>query len=294
MLVAFAVLLTTSFVSPSATAAPHSCSNPLALECHGVTADQQQGDFHGLIMVNGQPDVLAAAAKSGTEAGCGDCEWTILLACVFRTPGDHDTEHACTGSLRARQCEPGQSLFRLYLSTDAVQNALVDEICLGSIDDVIPVGDIAAADVERYLRDVVPPDMQLGVQPPHGVLAGLPAYFIVRPPADLVPTPFGGPTVTETITITPTEYVWHWGDGTADLPTTDPGAPYPDGNVTHLYRTAGAVDGTLTTRWGATYTITVAGQTFGPYDATGGLVDRVQPFALTVTSARSHLVSGAG
>jgi hypothetical protein len=243
-------------------------------------------------MVNGQPDVLATAANSGTKAGCGDCEWTILLACVFREPGDHDTEHPCTGSMRARQCEPGQSLFRLYLSTDAVQNALVDEICLGSIDDVVPVGDIAAADVGRYLRDVVPPDMRLDVQPPHGVLAGLPAYFTVRPPADLAPTGFGGPLVTETITITPAEYVWHWGDGSADLVTDDPGAPYPDGNVTHLYRTAGQVDGTLTTRWGATYTITVAGQTFGPYDATGGLVDHVQPFTLTVTAARSHLVSG--
>ena len=275
-----------------ATAADGDCTDAFDPNCHGVTADPEQGDFRGLIMVNGAPEVLETAARSGTQAGCGDCEWTILLACVFRPPGDQDTEPACTGSLRARQCEPGQSLFRLYLTTDAVSNALVDEICLGGINDIVPVGDIAAADVARYLRDVVPPDMTISVQPPRGVLAGLPAYFTVRPPADLAPTPFGGPEITETITITPAEYVWRWGDGTADLTTDDPGAPYPDGKVTHLYRTAGQVTGTLTTRWGASYTITVAGETFGPYDATGGLVEREQPFSLTVTAARSHLVTG--
>jgi hypothetical protein len=290
--VTLSALLTVGVTAVDVEAIPAGCSNPLALECHGVSADQEQGDFHGLIMVNGQPEVLETAAHSGTQPGCGDCEWTIILACVFSRPGEHDTEHACTGSLRALQCEPGQSLFRLYLTTDAVSNALVDTLCLGGIDDVIPVGDIAAADVEKYLQDVVPPAMQIDVQPPNGVLAGLAAYFRVRPPADLSPTPFGGPTVTETIAITPAEYVWHWGDGTTDLITDDPGAAYPDGKVTHVYTTAGEIDGTLTTRWGATYTITVAGQTFGPYDATGGLVDRAQPFTLTVTAARSHLVSG--
>ncbi|MDQ1695076.1 MAG: hypothetical protein QOJ03_429, partial [Frankiaceae bacterium] len=53
----------------------------------------------------------------------------------------------------------------------------------------------------------------------------------------------------------------------------------------------GHLHGELTTRWSATYTITVAGQTFGPYAATGGVVARIQQFALTVASAHSHLVS---
>jgi hypothetical protein len=271
------------------------CPDPNAPDCGisgGLTADQAQGDFHGLIMVNGQPGVLETAAGSGTEPGCGDCEWTIVLACVFSDPNSHDTEHACPGSLQSRQCRRGESLFRLYLSTEAVRNALVDLLCLGGLEDVVPVGDIAAADVERYLRDVTPPDLRITVQPPHGVLAGLPAYFRVQPPEDLAPVPFGGPTITETITITPADYVWHWGDGTAHLVTDDPGAPYPDGRVTHTYLTAGEVTGTLTTRWGATYTITVAGGTYGPYDATGGAVDRTQAFTVTVTAARSHLVSG--
>jgi hypothetical protein len=267
------------------------CGDILTSQC-GVASDPDSGDFHGLIMVNGQPGVLETAAGAGTQPGCGDCVWTIVLACVFSHPDDPDTEHPCTGSLRARLCEPGQSLFRLYLSTAAVTNRLVDAICLGGIDDVIPVGDIAAADVERYLQDVVPPDLVISVQPPNGVLAGLPAYFRVRPPDSLAPVPFGGPEITETITIAPADFTWHWGDGTADLVTDDPGAPYPDGKVTHTYLTAGDVDGLLTTRWGATYTITVAGATYGPYDATGGPVARDQPFALTVTAAHSHLVSG--
>jgi hypothetical protein len=286
-------VITAAFLTAPALAKPSDpCSVRQANGCGGVNSDQAEGDFHGLIMVNGQPEILETAARSGTAPGCGDCSWTIVLACVFSDPSNPDTDHPCPGSAQPRQCEHGESLFRLYLTTNDVSNVLVDLLCLGGIADVIPVGDIAAADVERYLQDVVPPDLVITVQPPNGVLAGLPAYFRVRPPDTLAPVPFGGPEITETITIAPADYTWHWGDGTADLVTDDPGAPYPDGNVTHTYLTAGRVDGLLTTRWGATYTITVAGATYGPYDATGGLVSRAQPFTVTVTAAHSHLVSG--
>ena len=75
------------------------------------------------------------------------------------------------------------------------------------------------------------------------------------------------------------------------MTTDDPGAPYPDGHVTHTYTAAGRMHGSLDAQWGATYTITMAGQTFGPYDATGGLVPRTQEFTLPVATAHSHLVS---
>jgi hypothetical protein len=131
--------------------------------------------------------------------------------------------------------------------------------------------------------------MRVTVQPPNGVLSNLPAYFQAQEPANQ-PQPFGGPQVTETITITPAHYTWDWGDGTAPLETDDPGGPYPDGNVTHTYDRAAHVTVALTTEWSATYTITVAGQTFGPFNATG-TVQRTQRFPLVVDRARSHLVS---
>jgi hypothetical protein len=46
------------------------------------------------------------------------------------------------------------------------------------------------------------------------------------------------------------DYTWDFGDGQS-LTTTDPGAPYPGGTVSHVYRTAGRYDVTVTIRWGA-------------------------------------------
>jgi hypothetical protein len=268
------------------------CQGPFDPACRGnVVGDQIAGDFHGLIMVKGQPDVLDLAARSGTKTGCGDCEWTLVFACVNDNPGNTGGQTPCAGVVGAGKCRPGQLLFRLYLSTDAEKDRLVDEICLATTQDVVPVGDIAAADVDKYLRDVHPPDLDLTVQPPGGALAGLPAYFVVRPPTSLKPQPFGGPEVTETITIAPRHYSWTWGDGSPVTKTDDAGAPYPTGTLTHTYTTSARVDGELTTQWSATYTIAVAGRVFGPYDATGGLVAHTQSFAVTVDSAHSHLVS---
>jgi hypothetical protein len=254
-----------------------------------VTADQAEGDFHGLIAVDGQPDVLDLAAHSGTQPGCGDCSWTLVIACVLDTPVDPHNQINCAGAAGGQRCRRSQTAYRLYLTTKATANQLVMTLCLGSPRDVIPVGDQAQADVERYLKDVVPPQMRVTVQPPNGVLSNLPAYFQAQEPANQ-PQPFGGPQVTETITITPAQYTWDWGDGTAPLETDDPGGPYPDGNVTHTYDRAAHVTVALTTEWSATYTITVAGQTFGPFNATG-TVQRTQRFPLVVDRARSHLVS---
>jgi hypothetical protein len=254
-----------------------------------VTADQAEGDFHGLIAVNGQPDVLNLAAHSGTQPGCGDCSWTLVIACVLDTPTDPHNQINCAGAVGGQRCPRNKTAYRLYLTTKTTTNQLVMTLCLGSPRDVIPVGDQAQADVDRYLKDVVPPQMHVVVQPPNGVLSNLPAYFEAQQPK-LQPQQFGGPQVTETITITAAHYTWEWGDGTAPLRTDDAGGPYPDGNVTHTYDRAAHLTVALTTEWSATYTIAVAGQTYGPYNATG-TVQRTQRFPLVVDRARSHLVS---
>jgi hypothetical protein len=265
------------------------CTNRVGDGCGGVTADQAAGDFHGLIMVPGQPGVLDLAAHSGTQPGCGDCVWTLVIACVFDSPNDPHNQISCNGAGQGRRCARGQTAYRLFLTTDAVTNQLVDTLCLGGPADVVPVSDIAGRDVDRYLKDVTPPAMHVTVQPPNGALSNLPAYFQVQPPVRQ-PQQFGGPQVIETITITPAHYTWDWGDGTAPLETDDPGGPYPDGHVTHTYDRAAHLTVALTTEWSATYTITVAGQTLGPYNATG-TVQRTQRFPLVVDRARSHLVS---
>ena len=271
---------------------PSDCGSVTVPYCAGAAADQARGDFHGLIMVRDQPDVLDRAASAGTTPGCGDCVWEVILACPGIVPGAPKDGASCTAASNAPRCRPGQQIYRLYLTTAATANQFEGPLCLGAITDVIPVGNIAAADVDRYLRDLTPPDMVLTTSPPNGTLVGLPTYFAVRPPANLRPSPFGGPTVAETITVEPSAYAWSWGDQTATDWTTDAGDLYPRGTLTHRYVHGGVASGILSTRWGGTYTITVAGRTFGPYAAIG-TVTHDQAFTLAVYTARSQLVSKA-
>ena len=286
----FLVLLA-MFAAPSkAQAGPSDdCTNPFATKCHSVTADQNAGDFHGVIMVPGDDEILDIAMNSGSQPGCGDCVWTLIIACVHDLPNNPHNTVPCTGAGNAQQCSNGQTLYRLFLATATEANHLVTTLCLGGPADVIDVSDVAATDVGRYLKDVKPPLMGITTQPPTDALAGIPTFFQVNSP-NPAPEQFGGPAVTETITIKPATYTWVWGDGSPSLQTQDPGGPYPDGHVTHTYIHAAHVTGTLTTEWSATYTITTAGRTLGPFNATG-TVTKTQPFRLTVDRARSHLVS---
>jgi hypothetical protein len=285
---ALAAVLTLALATATSAATVRDCAGGLQSgQCGSLNADQAQGDFHGLIMSTDDPSLLDRSAHAGSQPGCGDCEWTIVLAC----PGNPVTSSSgnnCGGG--APRCKPGQSLFRLFLTTSTETNVLVAEECLGGVAAIVPVGQMAAADVQRYLKEVDPPDLVVGTSPPRGALVNLATYFAVKTPTTLQPQPFGGGQISETITIEPMQYDWRWGDGTDSGWTADPGAPYPDGNVTHTYEQSGRLAPQLTTRWGGTYTVTIAGQTFGPYNAIG-TVDHTQTFPLTVYEAHSQLVS---
>src|SRR5579875_3466929 len=190
----------------------------------GVGTNPSKGDFHGLIAVKGAPWVLARAAHSGTKAACGDCVWTLMLACPHNTPGQSD-ETSCTDATHSPQCKKKQLLYRVYLTTDELPYQLTGTVCLGGPNEVVPIGDEAAAAVRNYLKDVHPPGLVITTQPRAGALAGLAEFFAVRTPADLRPQPFGGDPITETITIAPLRYDWTWGDGTSSGWTTATGGP---------------------------------------------------------------------
>lgn len=53
----------------------------------------------------------------------------------------------------------------------------------------------------------------------------------------------------------PQEFVWDFGDGSASVTTTDPGAPWPDHTVSHVYTATGTARPTLTTRWSGVFQI---------------------------------------
>jgi hypothetical protein len=272
--------IATSASGRSSADAPN-CAAPWTGHC-GVGANQGGGYFHGLIAVDGAPWVLNVAAGAGTQAGCGDCSWDFVLACAHGAPGDPGTISVCTGA--AAGCRPDQLLYRVFLTTDAVVDEIVGTVCLGGGAEVRPIGDEAQAQVEQYLQDVVPPDLVITTRPNTATLAGLLTYFSARPPAALEPAPFGGPDVTETITIAPIELNWQWGDGAAS------GWTAADSTVTHTYVHGGRMNGALVARWGATYTLTYQGQSFGPYNATGQLTKQ-QAFSLPVHTSSPTLVS---
>jgi hypothetical protein len=287
-LILVAILLVLGFET-GASASDPPCVTRAGNGCGGVSSDQASGDFKGIIMVPGDDGILDIAMNSGSQPGCGDCVWTLVIACVHDSPDNPHNQVPCNGAGQSQKCGNGQTLYRVFLATDTEANHLVDTVCLGGPNDVVAVSNVAANDVDRYLKDVVPPTMRIGTQPPSNSLAGVPTYFRVTSP-NPAPQQFGGPAVTETITITPATYTWEWGDGSPALQTKDPGGTYPDGHVAHTYVHAAHISGTLTTEWSATYTITAAGRTLGPFNATG-TVTRPQPFTLTVDRARSHLVS---
>ncbi|HWB66413.1 MAG TPA: hypothetical protein VG708_06260, partial [Mycobacteriales bacterium] len=139
------------------------------------------------------------------------------------------------------------------------------------------------ADVAKYLKDVTPPDLVISTRPRDGTLAGLPTWFAAHAPSRLRPTPFGSGQITETITIHPMRSKWQFGDGTAVTRTAT-------ATARHTYLRGGHRRGRLTTRWGATYTISYAGGSYGPYHATGTLVRR-QRFSMPVHTSRPVLVS---
>jgi len=94
------------------------------------------------------------------------------------------------------------------------------------------VDDITEEAVQKQIVNVPFPKLAVHVEP-HGItLVNLDTNVYT------IPVPFQRTVTVATwpvkVRATPTSYTWHFGDGT-DLTTTSPGAPYPDGDVTHQY-----------------------------------------------------------
>jgi hypothetical protein len=285
LMVTLAALLAGCLVAHAADAAGGTnCPGPWTKRC-GVGTNPDAGYFHGLIAVKGDPWVLNDAARSGTKPGCGDCTWTIVVACPDQSPGNPGSTHHCVTAGGAPQCRPGQLLYRVYLTTHAVTDSLQGVICLGDGQDPIPIGTDAAADVARYMKNVIPPDDVIATIPNDATLAGLSTRFRAHPPGSLRPVPFGGPDLTESITIAPATSRWTWGPGETS------GWSVTGRTVRHVFDRGGVDHGTLATRWRATYTLSFGGRTFGPYDAVGR-VTKEQSFTLPVRTSSPVLVSG--
>ena len=139
-------------------------------------------------------------------------------------------------------------------------------------------------EVFRYFKELPLPKLTTKQQPPGNALTGLPVIFFTdSPTTQNFTVDIRGFTVT--IAATATSYTWDTGDGTV-LTTTDPGAPYPDQTVTHDY-SSGTYTASLTTTWGATYSVDggVAA------DVPGTTTTQGAPATFTVLQARTVLTN---
>ena len=89
---------------------------------------------------------------------------------------------------------------------------------------------------------------------------------------------------------TPVEFAWDFGDGSAPLVTTDPGRPYPDYSVAHLYASRGTFEVQLVTTWQGVYQVAGA----GPWLAVAGTAQTTSAaYAVGIEEARTYLVQGS-
>lgn len=140
------------------------------------------------------------------------------------------------------------------------------------------------AEVFRYFETLPLPELTTRQQPPGEALVGLPVIFFTDSPTTQTFTvDIRGFDVV--ITARALSYTWRTGDGTT-LTTTDPGAPYPDQTVTHEY-SSGTYTASLTTTWGATYSVDGGVSA----DVPGTTTTDGEPATFTVRQARSVLTS---
>lgn len=267
--------------APAASAGgPGGCIGVLGT-CGKVTTDPERSAFVGLIAISGNPSLLQNEKQLAGSDECDRCSWTLLVECQQNKPGGSQVD--CQGSHTDLRCRKGQLAERVFLSRPGRGYGMVGVYCLGGPNRIVPIGAIAKADVGRYLKDVRPPGLDISFDPGTS-LAGLATKVSARPGRALRPVPFGGQGVTETIRLIPSKQTWDWGDGQA--------ATFTDASVrtTHTYATGGHLTATVTTTWGATYTVTYQGITLGPYDATGTLTGR-QARPVTVVTSTPVLVS---
>jgi hypothetical protein len=81
-------------------------------------------------------------------------------------------------------------------------------------------------------------------------------------------------------------FTYHYGDGTSDGPTTSPGGTYPHGDITHVYRRPGAYPVSVSTTFGADFS--VDGTTWDPIPSTVTIPGPTT--TITVREARAVLV----
>lgn len=158
--------------------------------------------------------------------------------------------------------------------------------CIGPGEAVDVPAPLTVADViEAEFRNLPLPAIPTQVQPAGRALVNMPTIFYVDPAPQVYDVVLLGQPVR--VTATPAQYLWTFGDGDSLGPTTSPGAPYPDHDITHTYVTADPFQAEVAVTYAGTYS--VAG---GPdLDIPGTVTIEGPPVDLDIVEARSELIA---
>lgn len=182
-------------------------------------------------------------------------------------------------------CEGGQTVTYWWYTNPTGATVSQGFSCPGAAPEIAAAPpQVTPGMVQRALERVRLPEPDLSVQPPGGrTLINFETNFFTAA------EPF-----TETVTllgrrvdldISPSQFRWAFGDGEG-LTTTEPGAPYPDLELTHTYLEQGQVRPQVTTVYTADYRVDG-----GPWQPVPGSVDITSdPVDLTVTEVTNQLV----
>ena len=199
---------------------------------HGTTTTSGEGEASGDVTVH--PAGLATV----------DYEW--LLACAENAPGEAMVDCAAAGNC----ADAGASQWTLWAqqitdengepTPDAQWEPIATE-CYAA-QPPAPAADpgpqVTDALVLEAVRRLGLPRLEVQVQPSDDTLVNLETIFFAEPLKWQRTVDLLGFVVD--VEAEPVSYDWHYGDGESKS-STDPGAPYPATDITHVYSEAGVV-----------------------------------------------------
>ena len=208
--------------------------------------------------ISAQEQAQADAARYNATAAfyaANPYVYSMVPACFGNSPATGG-DALCQAAVLA--CPPGQVLFWLYRAPEGTTFGtgawdLYAQRCQapptpGAAPLVVP-----GLSLEDFQRLPLPPGIT-HIQPDNGyTLINVPTnVYADANPVTLNTTLLGFDVA---VRATPATYTWNFGDGTTTVPSTDPGAPYPDLRTTHTYTEPGPHDVTLTTACTGEYSV---------------------------------------
>jgi hypothetical protein len=234
--------------------------------------------------------LIASASVASANRLVGEAQGdSLTLRGEVRSGGSlaRESNGPATGSTLLQSCVPlDEGRLRCYSADPAVDGILAVSVEAGAAP--VTLAEVAEAVATEFRRIPLSPP-GIVVQPARGwTFVNIETVVLTRAAEQTFPITVLG--IPVTVRATPLRYVWSFGDGTAPLVTTEPGAPWPNPSNTHIYRVTGLRTITLTTEWSGEYQI--AGATsWQPIDGTATTTESAPP--LEVRSATNALTTNS-